>query len=287
MSAADLTGKVAVITGGARGQGRSHAIALAEAGADVAICDISAPVASTLYRTATADDLAETVMLLEKTGRRIVAVEADVRDRVAMRSFADQVMADLGRVDILVGNAGICSFGSSWELPDEQWDEMLAINLTGVFNTVKAFVPHIVAGGRGGSVVLTSSQAGLEPMAGVAHYIAAKHGVTGYAKALAVELAALNIRVNSVHPCGVRTEMVINQPGLDLFAGREGATFEDAEPAMKALNLLDTALVEPEDVSAAILFLVSDAARYITGVQLPVDAGALQNPAGFWRGAPA
>ncbi len=279
----EFDGKVALITGGARGQGRSHALALAKRGCDIAFCDISEPVKSTLYRTATAEDRTETEKMVLETGRRCVAVEADVRDRSAMHAFVDRTIDELGHIDFVLANAGITAFAPAWETPYETWDETIDICLTGAWNTCRAAMPHLVER-RSGSIVLTSSNAGLTAIPNVAPYVAAKHGITGLMKVLAVELAAFDIRVNSVHPCGVATDLVLNQPGLDLFAGKEGATFADAEPGMKSLNLLDVALIQPEDVTAAILFLVSDAARYITGLSMTIDAGTTVCPPGSFRG---
>ena len=278
-----LDGKVALISGGARGQGRSHALTLAREGCDIAFNDISEPIKTTLYRTATTEDRLTTEKMVLETGRRCLAVEADVRDRSAMTSFVERTIDELGKIDIVIANAGMTSFAPVWETPYEIWDETIDICLTGVWNTVRPVLPHMKERQQG-TIVLTSSNAGLTPIPNVAPYVAAKHGVTGLMKVLAVEMAAFNVRVNTVHPCGVNTTLVMNQAGLDLFAGKEGATFEDAEPGMKSLNLLDVALIEPEDVSNAVLYLVSDAARYVTGTELKVDAGTTICPPGSFRG---
>jgi SDR family mycofactocin-dependent oxidoreductase len=278
-----LDGKVALISGGARGQGRSHAVTLAREGCDIAFCDISEPLKTTLYRTSTIEDRIETEKMVLETGRRCLAVEADVRDRPAMTEFVNRTIDELGKIDIVLANAGMTSFAPIWETPYAMWDETINICLTGVWNTVRPVLPHMVER-KEGCIVLTSSNAGLTPIPNVAPYVAAKHGVTGLMKVLAVEMAAFNVRVNSVHPCGVNTPLVMNQPGLDLFSGKENATFEDAEPGMKSLNLLDVALIQPEDVSQAILYLVSDAARYVTGTALTVDAGTTICPPGSFRG---
>lgn len=279
-----LDGRVAVISGGARGQGRSHAVTLAAAGADIAVCDISEQVATTHYPTARAEDLEETRRLVEAEGRRCVAAEADVRDRAAMRSFVERAHSELGRIDIVVANAGINSYAKAWELTDEQWDELIAINLTGVWNTVRPCLPIMIEAGNGGAIVLTSSSAGLMPIPNMAHYVAAKHGVTGLARALAVELAEFSIRCNSVHPGAVDTAQVRNQANFDLFAGHEGGTFEEVRPALLSLNLLPTAVQQPEEISQGILYLVSDAARNVTGTALRIDAGTTICPPGAWRG---
>jgi SDR family mycofactocin-dependent oxidoreductase len=278
-----LDGRVALITGGARGQGRSHALALAAEGCDIALCDISEPLTTTLYRTATVEDRLETEKLVLETGRRCLAVEADVRDREAMEAFTARTIDEFGKIDICIANAGMTTFAPAWQTSYEIWDETIDVCLTGVWNTVRPVMPHMVERQQG-NIVLTSSSAGINPIPNVAPYVAAKHGVTGLMKVLAVELAPFNIRVNSVHPAGVRTEIVVNQPGLDLFAGHAGATLEEAEPAMKSLNLLPVALIEPEDVSEAILYLVSNASRYVTGTELKVDAGTTICPPGSFRG---
>lgn len=276
-------GKVALITGAARGQGRSHALALAREGCDIAFCDISEPLKTTLYRTATAEDRLETERMVNDLDRRCVAVDADVRDRAAMRGLVERTIDELGQIDYLVANAGLTTFAPAWETSYEIWDETVDICLTGVWNACREVMPHMVDR-RQGSIVITSSSAGLAAIPNVAPYVAAKHGVTGLMKALAVELAAFDIRVNAVHPCGVATDLVLNQPGLDLFSGKTGATLEDAEAGMKSLNLLDVALIEPQDVSEAVLFLLSDAARYVTGLSLKVDAGTTICPPGSFRG---
>jgi SDR family mycofactocin-dependent oxidoreductase len=279
---AKLRGKVALITGGARGQGRSHALALAREGCDIALCDIVEPAKTPRYRTATEQDRIETERLVLESGQRCLAVEADVRDRSAMDQFVARTISELGTVDIVVANAGILNFAPAWEITGEEWDEIVAINLTGVWNVCRAAMPYLIQQRRG-NIVMTSSNAGLKPMANVAPYVAAKHGVTGLMKALAVELSRFNIRVNAVHPCSVATDMVVSQSSIDLFAGKKDATFKEAEPGMKSLNLLDVGLIEPQDVSDAILYLVSDGARYVTGLSLTVDAGSMLVPPGHFR----
>jgi SDR family mycofactocin-dependent oxidoreductase len=278
-----LDGKVALITGAARGQGRSHALTLAREGCDIAFCDISEPVKTTLYRTATKEDRLETERLVSETGRRCLAVEADVRDRSAMNAFVVRTVEEIGPIDIVLANAGITALAPAWETPYAMWDETIDICLNGVWNICREVMPYMIER-REGTIVMTSSVAGLNPIPNVAPYVAAKHGVTGLMKALAVELAGFGIRVNAVHPSGVATDLVLNQPGLDLFAGKENATFEDAEAGMKSLMLLDVALLQPEDVSQAILYLVSNSSRYVTGLSLTVDAGATICPPGSFRG---
>jgi (+)-trans-carveol dehydrogenase len=272
-----VAGKVAFITGAARGQGRSHAVRLAEEGADIIAVDICAQIGSVPYEMATPADLAETVKEVEALDRRIVAAEGDVRDYAALKAALDAGVARLGRLDIVSANAGIASFAPAADLEEATWQDMIDVNLTGVWHAAKAAIPHLIAGGRGGSIVLTSSTAGLVALRNMAHYVAAKHGVVGLMRTLALELAPHSIRVNSVHPTGVNTPMVQNEPAMRVFVpGVENPTAEQYAEAMGALNALPIPWVEPRDVSNAVLFLASHEARYITGVTLPVDAGSTQ-----------
>lgn len=273
-----LEGKVAFITGAARGQGRSHAVRLAQEGADIIAVDRMADFASVGYPQASQADLDETVRQVEALDRRIIASKADVRDSAALKTAVDDGVAQLGRLDIVLANAGIASFAPIEDLGDEMWDEMIGVNMTGVFKTVRAAVPHVKAGGRGGAIVLTSSTAGIMGLANLTHYTAAKHGVVGMMKVLANELAPHMIRVNSVHPTSVDTDMIQNEQTYGTFIpdkpGSE-VTRDEAAAAFTTLNALPIPWVESVDVSNAILFLVSDAGRYITGVQLPIDAGSV------------
>jgi SDR family mycofactocin-dependent oxidoreductase len=270
-----VAGKVAFITGAARSQGRSHALRLAEEGADIIAVDLCGPVESVrMYPPATAEDLAETVRQVEQLDRRIVATQADVRDPGALRAAVDDGVAQLGRLDIVLANAGVFELSPSLELSDDAWHEMIDINLTGVWNTCKVALPHLVDGGRGGSIVITSSTAGLKGTPNTIHYTAAKHGIVGVMRTLANEFGAQAIRVNTVHPTGVDTVMIQNMKTWGLF------TPDDPEPSrekftelFETLHPLPVAYIDPVDISNAILFLVSDEARYITGVTLPVDAG--------------
>jgi (+)-trans-carveol dehydrogenase len=271
-----LAGRVALITGAARGQGRSHALRLAAEGASIIAIDRCAPLPSVGYPLATPADLAETVREVEALDRRIVARQADVRDLAGLAAAVGEGVAELGRLDIVAANAGILSAGSLAELSVPAWREMIDVNLSGVWRTCRVAIPHLIAGGRGGSIVLTSSVAGLKSYPNMAHYVAAKHGVTGLARALAAELAPHRIRVNSVHPTQVDTDMIQNDVMYRLFRpdlahpGRD-----DFAAASRATGLLPVDWVEPADVSALLAFLASDEARYITGAALPVDAGAL------------
>ena len=271
-----VEGKVAFVTGAARGQGRSHAIRLAEEGADIIAVDICDQVGSVPYPMATPEDMAETVKEVEALDRRIVATQADVRNYGALKKALDDGVAELGRLDIVSANAGISSVGAAVDLPEQTWQDMQDVNLTGVWHTAKAAIPHLIAGGRGGAIVLTSSAAGLMAYPNVAHYVSAKHGVVGLMRTLALELAPHMIRVNSLHPTQVNTEMIMNEPTWKLFSPDiEHPTIEDFGPISQSMNALPIPWVEPVDISNALLFLASDEARYITGVTLPVDAGCL------------
>jgi (+)-trans-carveol dehydrogenase len=271
-----VAGKVAFVTGAARGQGRSHAVRLAQEGADIIAVDLAGQVASVPYPMATPEDLDQTVKEVEALDRRIVATQADVRDYGALKAALDDGVAQLGRLDIVCSNAGIASFGPADELDETTWRDMIDINLTGMWHTCKAAIPHLVEGGRGGSIVITSSDAGLKGFQNLAHYVSAKHGVVGLMRTLALELAPHMIRVNSLHPTTVNTDMIQNAPTYELFApdlAAKDRTKERLTERFQALNALPIPWVEPVDISNAVLFLASDEARYITGVPLPVDAG--------------
>ena len=273
-----VEGKVAFVTGAARGQGRSHAIRLAQEGADIIAVDLCGQIGTVPYGMSTPADLADTVKEVEALDRRIVATQADVRDYGAVKAALDDGVAQLGRLDIVAANAGIFSFGKADVLEEQTWQDMIDVNLTGVWHAAKAAIPHLKAGGRGGSIVLTSSTAGLMPFENMAHYTSAKHGVVGLMRVLAVELAPYFIRANSVHPTSVNTDMIQNAATYELFApdlAPEQRTKEVLGERFQTLNTLPIKWVEPRDISNAVLFLASDEARYITGVTLPVDAGSL------------
>ncbi len=272
-----VEGKVAFITGAARGQGRSHAIRLAAEGADIIAVDLCAQVDSVPYAMATPADLAETVKEVEALDRRIVATQADVRDYGALKAALDDGVAQLGRLDIASANAGIFSFGTLEELDDRTWQDMIDVNLTGVWHAAKAAIPHLRATG-GGAIILTSSSLGLEGMPNVGHYVAAKHGVVGLMRTLALELAPDFIRVNSLHPTTVNTDMIQNAAAYALFAGdlpEAERTAAVVGERFQSINALPIPYVEPVDISNALLWLASDEARYVTGVTLPIDAGEL------------
>ncbi|MEV1129133.1 mycofactocin-coupled SDR family oxidoreductase [Agromyces sp. NPDC049794] len=271
-----LDGKVAFITGVARGQGRSHALRLAQEGADIIGVDICEAVPTNDIPPATEEDMAETVRQVEALDRRIIATKADVRDYQAVKAAVDAGVAELGRLDIVAANAGIAGTPAKAEdLPDVDWETMIDVNLTGVWRSCKAAIPHLRAAG-GGSIIITSSTAGLNAYQNLAHYVSAKHGVVGLMRTLALELAPDMIRVNSVHPTSVDTDMIQNDVIYALFApdlAPEQRTREALAERFTTLNALPIPWVEAVDISNAVLFLASDEARYITGVTLPVDAG--------------
>jgi SDR family mycofactocin-dependent oxidoreductase len=263
-----LEGKVAFITGAARGQGRSHAIRLAQEGADIIAVDICRQIDSVQYPMSTPDDLAETAKQVEALDRRIYTAQADVRDEAQLKQAFKAGVAEIGPVDIVLANAGICHM-SLHPVPHE-WQDVIDVNLTGVYNTVETAVPSMIERGQGGAIVLTSSTAGINGIGGSTPgglgYTAAKHGVVGLMRSYANILAPHSIRVNTVHPTGVRTPMVVNDVMAEFLA-------QDPQMSNAMANALPVDLVEPVDISNAIVWLVSDDARYVTGVTLPVDAG--------------
>jgi SDR family mycofactocin-dependent oxidoreductase len=272
-----VEGKVAFITGAARGQGRSHAVRLAEEGADIIAIDVCGPIDNLAYPHSTPEDLAETTDLVKNLGRRIVTAQVDVRDFDGLKAAVDSGVEQLGRLDIVVANAGIGTFGNKLhKIREEIWRDMIDVNLSGVWHTVKVGVPHILAGERGGSIVLTGSVGSHKALAHTGHYIAAKHGVIGLMRAFAVELGQHNIRVNSVHPSQVNTPMTMNEVTYKLFRpDLENPGPDDFAPFSQMMHMMPVPWVEARDISNAVLFLASDESRYVTGVSLPVDAGAL------------
>lgn len=261
-----VAGKVALVTGAARGQGRSHAVRLAAEGADVIAVDICAPVADIAYATATPDDLATTAGLVEEAGGRIVTATVDVRDASGLTDAVADGVDRLGRLDIAVANAGVCSV-QGWDgVTPALWDTVVGINLTGSWNTCVASIPHLLGAG-GGSLILISSAAGLKGQPFFTPYAAAKHGLVGIMRSLANELAGSHIRVNTVHPTGVDTPMLY---GLGALGG-----LLDGNEQLRPLfdNSLPVDLLQPVDVTHAVLFLASDEARYVTGLTMTVDAG--------------
>jgi (+)-trans-carveol dehydrogenase len=272
-----VEGKVAFITGAARGQGRSHAVRLAEEGADIIAIDVCKPVvAEGGIPPSTPKDLAETADLVKGLNRRIVTAEVDVRDYAALKDAVDGGVEQLGRLDIIVANAGIGNGGDTLDkTSEEDWTDMIDINLGGVWKTVKAGVPHLIEGGRGGSIILTSSVGGLKAYPHCGHYVAAKHGVVGLMRTFAVELGHHMIRANTVNPTHVSTPMVLNDGTFKMFRpDLENPGPDDMAPICQMFHTLPIPWVDAVDISNAVLFLASDEARYITGVTLPVDAGS-------------
>ena len=268
-----LDGKVAFITGGSRGQGRAHAVTCAREGADVLVIDIAEQLATVPYRLATADDLDETVKLIEAHGRRALAIKADVRSQRQLDDAVAAGIAEFGKIDILIANAGIWTMAPFWELTDEQWEEMIAVNLTGVWRSAKAVAPHMIERGSG-SIVITSSVNGLEAGQQTAHYVAAKHGVIGLMKNIALELAPYGIRCNAISPGAINTPMTNHQAGWDLFAGHPGGTEDDmTEAGYHYAALKGATFLDPQVIADAALYLNSHLASAVTGVTLPVDAG--------------
>ena len=273
-----LEGKVAFITGAARGQGRSHAVRLAEEGADIIAVDICKQMRTeSLIPLASSEDLAETADLVKGLNRRVVTAEVDVRDYDALKAAVDSGVEQLGRLDIIVANAGIGNGGQTLDQTSEDdWNDMIDVNLSGVWKSVKAAVPHILSGGRGGSIILTSSVGGLKPYAHTGHYIAAKHGVIGLWRTFAVELGQHSIRVNAVCPTNVNTPLFMNEGTMKLFRpDLENPGPDDLAVAAQFMHVLPIGWVEPVDVSNAVLFLASDESRYITGLPVTVDAGSM------------
>jgi (+)-trans-carveol dehydrogenase len=271
-----VEGKVAFITGAARGQGRSHAVRLAQEGADIIAIDICKQIDSVRLPLGTKEDLAETADLVKGHNRRVYTAEADVRDYDALKAAVDGGVEQLGRLDIIVANAGIGNGGQTLDQTKERdWVDMIDVNLGGVWKSVKAGVPHLLAGGHGGSIILISSVGGLKAYPHAGHYVAAKHGVVGLMRTFAVELGQHNIRVNSVHPTNVNTSLFLNEGTMKRFRpDLENPGPEDVKVVGQLMHTLPIGWVEPEDVSNAVLFLASDEARYLTGVTLPIDGGS-------------
>jgi (+)-trans-carveol dehydrogenase len=272
-----LDGKVALVTGAARGMGRAFSVRLAEEGADIVALDISAPVETVAYDLATSDELDMTVALVEETGRAALAQRADVRSLGELEAAVEAGLERFGHVDVLCANAGIVTHGLAWEMSEETWLQMIDVNLNGVWRTVRAVVPSMIERGEGGAIIITSSAAGLKGFPVISHYTAAKHGVVGLARSLALELGEHNIRVNTINPTVVETPMVFNEASYRAFVpDKANPTKADVLEVYHDLNVLPVDVIGPTDVAAAVAWLASDEARYVTGVSLPIDAGNLQ-----------
>jgi SDR family mycofactocin-dependent oxidoreductase len=271
-----LEGRIALITGAARGQGRSHAVTLSREGADIVAMDLCAQIDTVAYPLGTGDDLAETARLVRENGRRIETFVGDVRSSSDMLAFTQLALDKFGQIDVVVANAGIWSPGAIWEMSDETWRDMIDVNLTGVFNTVRFAIPHMIER-RSGSLVLTSSTCGVKALGWMGHYNSAKHGVMGLTRSLALDLGPYFVRANAVLPSTVNTPMIMNDPSYKIYRpDLENPTREEAMAGFYAHNAMPLPYVEPEDVSEAVLFLASDASRYITGIGIPVDLGTIQ-----------
>ena len=269
---ARVAGKVALITGAARGQGRSHAVHLAREGADIIALDICAPASDTLsYTPPTPEDLTETVRLVEAEGRKVLAREADIRDDAALRQLVAEGVEQFGRLDILVANAGVLGWGRVWELTDEQWDTVIGINLTGTWRTLRAAIPAMIEAGNGGSIIVVSSAAGLKATPGNGHYAASKHGLTALTNTLAIELGEYDIRVNSIHPYSVDTPMIEPEAMMEIFA--KHPRFVHSFPPMP---LQYKGFMTADEVSDVVAWLAGDGSGTLTGTQIPVDKGALK-----------
>jgi SDR family mycofactocin-dependent oxidoreductase len=272
-----LDGKVAIITGGARGQGRSHCVRFAQEGASIVFCDVAEQLDGVPYPLSNEEDMAETVRLVEEQDQRCIAVKADVRSEADMKRVADTAMEEFGKIDSLVVNHGLSIFApKTWELSEEQWQLTIDVNLTGVWKTSKAVIPHMIAGGNGGSIGFTSSTAGVTGFPYMSHYASAKHGICGLMLTMAIELAPYNIRCNTVHPCATETPMISNEY-FDKWM-EDHPDISQGTIGLNMGNLLNVQRNDPVDLSNAFLFLASDEARHVTGIRLPVDAGYLAKP---------
>jgi SDR family mycofactocin-dependent oxidoreductase len=267
-----LHGRVAFVTGAARGQGRSHAVRLAREGADIIALDICAPVSDTItYPAATAEDLAETVRAVEAEGRKVLAREIDIRDDTALRQLVADGIEQFGRLDVLVANAGVLSWGRVWELTDEQWDTVIGVNLTGTWRTIRAVVPAMIEAGNGGSIVVVSSSAGLKATPGNGHYSASKYGLVGLANTLALELGEFGIRVNSIHPYSVDTPMIEPEAMTQVFA-----KYPHYIHSFAPMPLQPNGFMTVDEVSDVVVWLAGDGSGTLSGAQIPVDKGVLK-----------
>jgi len=267
-----LQGRVAFITGAARGQGRAHAIRLAREGADIIALDVCAPVSDSIsYPAATPEDLAETVRAVEAEGRKVLAREVDIRDDAALRQLVSDGVEQFGRLDILVANAGVLSWGRIWELTDEQWDTVIGVNLTGTWRTLRAVIPAMIEAGNGGSIVVVSSSAGLKATPGNGHYSAAKHGLVALTNSLAIELGEFGIRVNSIHPYSVDTPMI--EPDLMMQVFKEHPHYVHSFGPMP---LQPNGFMAADEVANVVVWLAGNGSGTLTGAQIPVDKGVLK-----------
>jgi SDR family mycofactocin-dependent oxidoreductase len=273
VTAGPLAGRTALISGAAHGQGRAHAVRLAQEGADVIAFDRCQPEASAGYPLGSWEELVETAAMVERVGRLCHIARADVRDRDALRELFEQTAASFPRLDIIVANAAISSCDRFLDYSHEAWDEIIAVNLTGVFATVQTFVPRMITGGSGGSVILVGSVAGLKAVPFCAPYVAAKHGVNGLVKVLAVELGEHGIRVNSVNPGAVETPMTTDRSFLEMSQENPVLSETFGKSWAPVLPVPGSGMVQPTVISDAVAWLASDDSRWVTGALIPVDAG--------------
>jgi SDR family mycofactocin-dependent oxidoreductase len=269
-----VEGRVALVTGAARGQGRAHAIALAAEGADIVVTDLCANIATVPYALGTAAELAETVAMVEATGQRCLSMPADIRDTAGIGLVVEAGIEAFGQIDICVANAGVTGYGKFHELDDDTWNDMIDVDLTGTFKTIRAVLPHMLDR-RYGRIIATSSMAGRMGNANLAHYVAAKWGVIGMVKSLAMEVANKGITVNAIAPAAVDTAMLHNDAMYKLFCpDMDAPTREDVTPRYQAMNRLGVAWMDPEEVSRAVLFVAADAASSMTGQVIEVSLGS-------------
>jgi SDR family mycofactocin-dependent oxidoreductase len=272
-----LEGRVALVTGAARGIGRAVCERLAAEGASIIATDLCGQLAGVSYATGTAENLDETLRLIGQTGAEAVGYPADVRDTAQIESVAARALERFGGIDIVCAAAGTAAFAPMWELSDDDWNIVVDTNLTGVFKTLRAAIPAMIERGKGGSLILISSTAGLRGLPNNANYVAAKHGLVGLARTLCNELGPYTIRVNTVHPTTTNTPLVHNEATYRMFRPDvENPTADDFAEAAPALNAIPIAWAEPTDIAAAVAWLASDESRYVTGAAIPVDAGSSQ-----------
>jgi SDR family mycofactocin-dependent oxidoreductase len=279
--AGTLEGRVAVVTGAARGQGRSHAVRLAREGVDIIALDICAPVSDTItYPAATPQELAETVHAVEAEGRKILARQVDIRDGAATRQLLADGVEQFGRLDILVANAGVLSWGRLWEMSEEQWDTVIDINLSGTWRTVRAVVPAMIEAGNGGSIIIVSSSAGLKATPGNGHYSASKHGLVALTNALAIEAGEFGIRVNSIHPYSIDTPMVEREAMIAVFSKYPNYLHSFApmpyRPVTKDTKSNLSEFMSPEEVSDVVAWLAGDGSATLSGSQIAIDRGVMK-----------
>lgn len=276
-----LEGRVAFVTGAARGQGRAYAVRLAQEGADVIISDICAPVSPTIpYPGATPDDLAETVRLIEAEGRKVLARQVDIRDDAAVRTLVADGIEQFGRLDVLVANAGVLSWGRLWELTDDQWNSVIDVNLTGTWRTLRAVIPAMIEAGNGGSIIIVSSSGGLKATPGNGHYAASKHGLTAMTNTLALELGEYSIRVNSIHPYSIATPMIENDAMMAILSAHPSYLNSFAampyQPPAKGSSAKRSDFMTAEEAAEVVVWLAGDNSSVLSGSQIVVDRGVMK-----------